>query len=304
MNIESYNFSDAERIQLGKYPTLDTLVHRWARHIEESLFALLGVEVYAGASVVEEMRFSTFFETLKTPRPLYLFTLPPLKGRGLLVLDNRFAHLVVSRQGADKGPQALTPQNQKLLQNTVQRLMVDFNQCWADVHPITTKLEKVTTYLFRARILNGYEPCLVAHIHLSGHQIDARMSLCLPRVMLETVLRDLEQRQLVPSLSLGEASEKPDTAQLLEETPFRLRVTLGQVETPLGPELTVGKVLPIRSAVGGEAVVEVNGQPMLVGTLGDSNGQYAVKVTGTYQQRKRRPVSKDAPFKPLHWPSV
>ena len=83
MHIAPYDFIDAERLQYGRYPVLDTILYRWTRRVEETLFEQVGVEAYAGASVFEEMRFSTFFATLRRPRPIYFFELAPLDGTSL-----------------------------------------------------------------------------------------------------------------------------------------------------------------------------------------------------------------------------
>ena len=66
MAIDRYTFSEVERIRYGRFPVLDTVLYRWARKIEETLFDHFHTELYAGSSVVEEMKFSAFFGSLKS----------------------------------------------------------------------------------------------------------------------------------------------------------------------------------------------------------------------------------------------
>ncbi len=312
VNVERYAFQEAERLRLGRFPVLDTILYRWARRIEESLFERFQMEIYAGASVVEEMKFSSFYGSLKSAKPIYFFELEPLEGQGLLVLDNRFANLCInppSPRGSAVGAVdrvLLAPHNQGRLQQVVQRLMADFEQCWQDVYPVQAHLRKITTYLFRARILSSYERCLVAQIHLSGEQVSARLTWCFPRIMLEPILNELQSSRVIPSM-VPERRPVPRFAERgsLEDTDFRLSVSLGRLDPkPSGWSLERGEVIPLRAEGDGQAaIVRINGKPLLLGTVGETQGRYAVKITGPYQERRPPRVSTAASFQAIQWPS-
>ncbi len=313
VQIESYRYSDAERLRFGKYPVLDTVLYRWARGIEEAVFAELRLEAYVGASVVEEMRFTEFFRSLKRARPIYTFALDPFPGQGLLVLDNRFANacLYGSHSGAEAGePEGgadrvrLRPDNQERLQRVVQSMMERFDAAWADVHPVRTQLRRVTTFLFRARILNAYEPCLVAQLHLSGEQLSARLMLCLPRFMLAPVLERLQQVHIVPSLAQHAAPLVPPE-RLLGPASYDVGASLGTISATLGPDrFRVGSVFPLAKPPGGDVVLDVNGTPLLVGEVGESDGRYAVRVTGRYRPADPAEGAPSIPFRPIAWPNA
>ena len=307
MNVKDYQFTDAERIRYGRFPVLDTIIYRWARRIEETLFDQLGVELYAGASVAEEMRFSNFFASLKRPRPIYTFSMDQLPGTGLLVLDNRFAHLCLNDGRINtQGPLSLSPENQRRLQQVVQALVSDFDASWADVLPVQTHLKKITTYLFRARILNAYEPCMVAQIHLSGAEASARLIWCFPRMMLDPCLDKLSKSHLVPTLYQDRAvHEAGDPEQLVGESRYRLGVTLGSVNlTHGGKPFGVGSVLPIQSKTGGQPIVSVNGVPVFLGELGEVDGSMAIKIAGPYEEQAPTRPKNPGSFSSVSWPTV
>ena len=306
MSVEPYAFSEAERIRYGRFPVLDTILYRWARKIEETLFDSFRIELYAGCSVVEEMKFSAFYGSLKSARPIYIVELDPLPGQGLFVLDNRFAHICLNGEGVRGGSEQLTPENQGRLQQVVQRMMGDLDESCADVLEVRTHLKKVTTYLFRARILNPYEPCLVAQIHLSGARASSRLTWCFPRVMLDSVLDGLQTRRVIPSLYANRTSrDRHDPAQLIDQSVYHLGVKLGSIDLKRAAEgLRVGNILPVSNEVGGEAVININGAPLLVGSIGRVQDRYAVKITGSYSERAQLPSKTTAPFQPVHWPSA
>jgi len=309
MNIEPYQYDEVERIQVGKYPVLDSLMHRWARRIEETLFTQFQSEIYAGASVVEEMRFSSFFSSLSGPKPIYLFEMDPFRGKGLLILDNRFSSLCVNRGysphgGGDDREVALTSRNQIRLQKVVERMMDDLDICWKEVHPVKTNLLKITTFLFRARILSGYEPCLVTHIHLSGNGFSSRLTLCLPKVSLEPVLGRIQEKNVIPSQLMESAGKSLDRKAVMGQPGFHVGVSLGTVPVSPNSPLEVGALIPIQNNLGGDAVVTVNGRPLLVGKLGDTDGMFSVRVTDTFKHRKESHILQNPPFKAISWPTV
>lgn len=310
MNVERYRFPEAERLRVGRYPVLDTILYRWARRIEETLFEQFQLELYAGASTVEEMRFATFYASLRGPRPIYFVGLEPLEGSGLLVLDNRFANLCLHTGGEPPpgaGPDALTlaPHNQGRLQRVVQRLMGDFDAAWADVYPVRARLRRITTYLFRARILSSYERCLVAHVHLSGHRLSARLSWCLPRILLDPVLDRLETGRVIPSVIVERRPPRLGERVRPEGLHYRLAVNLGHLEpAPRQTALQVGQTVPLGRPVGEEAVVTLNGTPVLTGQVGEARGHYAVKLTGPYRESRRAVPLGAESFHPIRWPDA
>lgn len=303
MQIESYRFNDAERLRFGKFPALDTVIYRWARGIEEGVYRDLGLQAYVGASVVEEMRFGEFFASLKRPRPIYTLALDPLPGLGLLVLDNRFTRACLHGSGGRQ--LRLTPDNQARLQRIVQGLLGSFDAAWGGVHEVHTQLRKVTTFLFRARLYNAYEPCLVAQLHLSGERLSARLMLCLPRFMLAPVLKRIRQTPVIPSLDPHGPARTASAELMLGDLRYEVGASLGSITATLHPdEFRVGSVFPIAAHAGGAVVLDVNGTPLLLGEAGESNGRFAVRVTGAYRPAAREEHAEPAAFQRISWPAL
>jgi flagellar motor switch protein FliM len=288
---------------------LDTVLSRWARGIEESIFSLLGLEVYAGASVVEEMRFSEFFRSLKHARPIYLFKLNPLPGQGLLVLDNRLANACLQgmHPGAVKGGTErlrLTRGNQVRVQRVVQAIMERFDEAWADVEPVRAELLKVTTYVFRARVIHAYEQCLAAQLHLSGEQLSARLMLCVPRFMLAGAIEKTGRHPVVPAIAPAPYVSGATAEGVLGPARYEVTARLGTLTLTLGPEdFRVGHVIPLARAADGDVVLEIDGTPLLMGEAGDSAGRYAVRVDGPYRPAVA-PPPEPPPFRPMDWPAA
>ena len=308
VQIQTYQFGDAERLRFGKYPLLDTVLSRWARGIEEAVFTHLRVEVYVGASVVEEMRFAEFFRSLKHARPVYLFTCEPFPGQGMFVLDNRFAnaclHGTDAGEGEGQDKLQVTEGNQDRLQRVTQALMERFDAAWDGIEPVHTHLEKVTTYLFRARMYHAYEQCLVAQLHLSGDKLSARLMVCVPKFMLAPAIERAARHPVIPAVAPAALPNEATVQGVLGTVAYDVTASVGTVTLALNPEtFRVGQVLSLSRPAEGDIVLEVNGTPALVGEVGDSAGRYAVRVTGTFRDTAKK-APEPAPFKPLTWPKA
>lgn len=305
MDIQPYQFFDAERVRFGRYPVLDTVLYRWARRIEETLFEEARVEVYAGASVVEEMKFSSYFATLNRPRPIYIFELEPFHGRGLFTVDNRFSNFCL-RNGGNGDRTRLSQANQGQMQRVVQRLMDEFNVAWTGIHEVRAQLRKVTTYAFRARVLQPYERCLVAQIHLSGNDLSSRLTWCFPRTLFEPILGQLEGGKVIPAPT-AEASPHARLSReaVLKHLRYDVTARMGQLPVRVVADgLQVGQVLPLFDAASQQAVLEVDGRPLLIAEMGQISGRMAARVNAQYEPERSGRGDSEAPFLPLSWPNA
>ena len=309
MNIQPYSFFNAERLRFGKFPLLDIVFNRWTRRIEETLFQKVRVEVYGGASVTEEMKFSQFFSMLKQPRPIYFFNLSPFSGNGLLVLDNRFTAFCLRQQAGEtrlRVEARLSQANQGRLQEVAQKLMVDFDRSWDGIHPVNSRLTKITTYPFRARILDPYENCLVAQIHLSGRGISSRIICCLPSKMLQPVINRLRNAKVIPSAGIEPSSETGiEKSDLLGRLRYGMNVRMGSVElTSLSESLQVGQVIPIETEAPNEALISLDGHPALMASMGQVDQKIAFKIKGAFPPPARSHVVSPENFEESHWPTA
>ena len=308
-----YTFLDAERLRFGRYPMLDIVGYRWARRIEESLYDETGVEVYTGASTFEEMRFSTFFQSMRHPRPIYFFSLENLPGQGLLVMDNRFSAFCLTRRVQQRltvGQETvrLTPDNQARLQQVVERLMRDFDKSWEGIQPVRSHLRRMTTHPFRSRVLGPYEPCLVAQIHLSGRGLSSRITWCIPRVMFEPFVDQLKNRRVLPPLNPHEGPLRHFRAEeVLGLSRFRVPIQMGRIDPEhLMAPLKEGDILPLNNSVGGQALLSLGGEPVMRATVGQLDDQkVALRLEGRYiPQEKKKTPPDPAMFKTTQWPDA
>lgn len=309
LNIQPYSFINAERLRFGKFPLLDTVFSRWTRRIEETLFQMVRVEVYGGSSVVEEMKFSKFFAMLRQPRPIYFFNLSPFSGNGLLVLDNRFAAFCLRHQDSEPRVRVeakLSHANQKRLQEVAQGLMADFDRSWDQIHPVESRLTKITTFPFRARILDPYENCLVAQIHISGRGVSSRIIVCLPSRMLQPIIGRLKDAKVIPTAGIDPPFEPGiEKDALLGRLRYGMNVRMGGVDlTRLSESLQVGQIIPIESEGPNQALISLDGHPSLMASMGQVGEKIAFKVEGRFPPPRQGQIVNPTEFQETSWPTA
>ena len=91
----SYDFASQDRIVRGRLPTLEMVNERFARYFRTSLFNMLRRSADISVSGVQMLKFSEFVHSLFVPTSLNLVRVPPLKGKGLCVLDPKLVFSVV-----------------------------------------------------------------------------------------------------------------------------------------------------------------------------------------------------------------
>ena len=89
----------------------------------------------------------------------------------------------------------------------------------------------------------------------------------------------------------------------MQEMNYDLRINLGALDISRATAgLNVGSILPLSGGAGNEAVIKVNGTPLLVGNVGQIQGRYAVQVTGAYTEKPELPRKLEGAFQSIEWP--
>ena len=280
----SYDFASQDRIVRGRLPTLEMINERFARHYRTSLFNMLRRSADLSVSGVQMVKFSEFVHSLFVPTSLNMIRVPPLKGKGLCVLDPKLVFCVVDNYFGGTGRfhtkiegRDLTPTEQRVVRILLDLAFVDLEQAWKPVMEL--KFEYVGSEVNPqfANIVSPSEVVVITTFHIELESGGGDMHVCLPYSMVEPI-RDL--------LDAGVQSDRGDRDERWEQS---LREEILEAEIELSSMLTEtqismrdlaqikpGDIIPIdlpNTVEGFAATV-----PVFQGTLGVSEGKYAIKV--------------------------
>lgn len=310
-HVEPFNLIEGQ-VDTGPFPWMDMVVRRWARLLESTLFQSLGVMFDVEPFPVESTRFEKFCQTIAQKQPLYLFDTHTY-GQGMIAIKNEFANACIEHRPEQpevaQTSQLPTFQNDKhqRLHKVLSRILKDFESSWQGISEVTINLTKVTTHLFRARIMVPYEKCVVSRIAFHNAEFSSELSLCFPYLSLDKITQKQRKKHILPPEALDHYYDniKSHFKQMLVEGEYVVSAQMGTVQfAPDQANLAIGQILPLKSSVGKEMVVKVNDIPVLTGEAGLSEDKYAIRLLGEYKEKKETFRKRPRPFQPLKWPKA
>lgn len=296
-------------ITTGRFPWMDMIVRRWAHRLESTLFQTLAVMFEVEPFPVELCRFEDFCRQIPNQQPLYVFDAPQY-GQGMVAVNNAFAHACLVHKPGERllsQPEhfpAMDPQGQKRLHTLLLHVLKDFEKSWQGVASVEILLKKVTSHLFRAKIMVPFERCIVSRVAIKSAGFQSELLLCFPYMSLDKITQAQEKKSVLPP----EANDHyyPEVKQhferKLDEGTYEISAELGSLEfNPGESSIKVDQIVPLRSKVGKELTVNINGSPVLTGDAGTSDGHFAVFLKGHYVEKKETFRKRPRPFEAISW---
>jgi len=280
----SYDFASQDRIVRGRLPTLEMINERFARHYRTSLFNMLRRSADLSVSGVQMVKFSEFVHSLFVPTSLNMIRVPPLKGKGLCVLDPKLVFSVVDNFFGGNGRfhtkiegRDLTPTEQRVVRMLLDLAFADLEQAWKPVLDLKFEYLGYEVNPQFANIVSPSEVVVITTFHIELEAGGGDMHICMPYSMVEPI-RDL--------LDAGVQSDRGDRDERWEQSlreeimDAEIEVSSILAETQISmrelARIKRGDIIPIDipTMVEGFAATV----PVFHGTLGVSDGKYAIKV--------------------------
>ena len=280
----AYDFASQDRIVRGRLPTLEMINERFARHYRTSLFNMLRRSADLAVSGVQMLKFSEFVHSLFVPTSLNLLKVPPLRGKGLCVLDPKLVFSVVDSFFGGNGRfhtkiegRDFTPTEHRIIRMLLDLIFADLHEAWKPVLDVRFEYINSEVNPQFANIVSPSEVVVVTTFHIDLEAGGGDMHLCLPYAMVEPIRELLDAG--VQS-DRGDRDERWETA--LREELMSAEVELSSVlaEAQISMQelanLKKGDVIPLDIP----ELVEVFASevPIFKGMLGVSEGNYAIKV--------------------------
>ena len=279
----SYDFASQDRIVRGRLPTLEMINERFARHYRTSLFNMLRRTADLSVSGVQMVKFSEFIHSLFVPTSLNLVKVPPLKGKGLFVLDPNLVFSVVDNFFGGSGRfhtkiegRDFTPTELRVVRILLNLAFGDLHEAWRPVLDLQFEYVGSEVNPQFANIVSPSEVVVVTTFHIDLESGGGDMHICLPYSMLEPI-RDLLDAGV--QSDRGERDERWE--QSMKEEIMGARVELSSIlaETQISmkdlAELKKGDIIPLDI----QETVDVLSSdiPIFRGKLGVFDGNYAIK---------------------------
>lgn len=288
--VQSYDFTNQERIVRGRLPTLEMINDRFSRQFRVSLFNMLRRSAQIDIIGIKMLKFSEYARNLFVPTSLNLVRVKPLRGMSLFVIDPKLVFVIVDNYFGGTGRfqakiegRDFTPTEQQIIAKILDLAFADLRQAWQPVTELEFEYHSSEVNPQFANIVSPTEVVVSSmfHIELDGGGGDLHVTM--PYAMLEPIRELLDAGIQSDRSEVDERWSRALRAEL-EEAVVTVDSTLVRTELSLREvlELRAGDVIPVD--LPGEVGVRVEGVPVYRAEFGVSNGLNALKLAGPFRE--------------------
>ncbi len=282
-----YDFTSQERIIRGKMPGLEKINDAFSRSFRSSVSTLIMKYIDINIENVETIKYSDFMKTIPMPSSINLFTMDPLKGYGLLVMEAPLVFAFVefffggaSAKHVKSEGRAFTPIEQRIINRVVDVALKDIESSWHAVSPVKPKFSSTEINPQFVSIVTPGEIVISIEVTLEIEEFTGRMFFCFPYSMIEPIKEKLYS---------GIQGDKFETDHRWAEV---MKKSIIDAEVDITAEIgsfmidfeqlmnfKEGNIIKIGKSVEDDLLVKVEGVPKYRGLPGFSKGNQAIKIT-------------------------
>ncbi len=293
--VQSFDFTEQDRIIRGRLPTLEMVNDRFMRYIRNSLFGLLRRTCDVSALGVRMAKFSDYVHGLSVPTSLNLVKIKPLRGTALTVLEPTLVFTVIDNFfGGDGRYKAriegrdFTATEQRVIQILLREIFAAMQEAWQPVLKLEFDFQSSEMNPQFANIVSPTETVVVSRFRVELEGGGGEIHLTMPYSMIEPI-RDL--------LDAGVQSDRAEqderwSAFLRDDVldaELEMRALMLEMPISIGDfiDLRPGDVIPIDLPEA--ALVFVEDVPIFRARFGVANGNNALTMAQPVRRRETKP---------------
>jgi flagellar motor switch protein FliM len=262
---EPYNFSRAGQISNEQMQAISTVNDLFARNLTHNLGAWLRTSFQVTLASAEQMMYSEFTERIPEPAYVCSARLEPLDVMGAVQMDLSVAPPIVDlllggvgRAGPLREP---TDIEDAILFSVMEIILRELNLAWQPVG-LKFALDKREMEAQVLRLMPATEKTLCVSFEVRMPDAQGSLNLCLPSVVLNTILRRLVAERDRPRRRSADARFR--LSQLMAEAQFGAVLQFPTVHLNAGElaSLSPGKVVRFPLARQSSAELRVGGLPV------------------------------------------
>ncbi len=243
--VKEYDFKRPDKFSKDQIRTLFMVMESFARSWSTLLAGKLRSLVYLEIVSIDQLPYEEFIRSTFTPSVIAIFSMSPLKGSAIMDISPPVAFSLIERLvGGTGGVQTkvreLTEIEEALIENVVTDALRILKNAMGEIVQSNPRLEDIEYNPQYLQIVPPSEIILFVSFEMRIEDNRGMVGLCLPYILLETILPDLSterffrraQEEEEEALSRNEA-----IMHNLGMTNLELKVNVGSVD------LTVEEVL-------------------------------------------------------------
>lgn len=262
--------------------------------INERLVGLLRTNLQvAGRSVIdvnlsstETVKFSNFYLSLPMPSSLNIFSIEPLRGFSLIVLEGPLVFSFVDSLFGGKGVshvkfegRLFTKIETKIVEKIVKIILSDFQKAWLDVYEINAVFIRSEMDPQFVGIGTPDDLVIVNKYEVQLENGNGFVTICIPYSSIKPIKEKLKNKFRREKMDIDKRWKRYIQERIQEMT-VELSCTMGMAKINGGDLLSmkVDDVIMLDQKLGNSVIVNVENIPKFKGYPGACNKKKAVKI--------------------------
>jgi flagellar motor switch protein FliM len=281
-----YDFRRPDKFSKEHLRALRILHESFARLLASSLTSYLSTTVQVRLTMLEQVTYDDYMQSLPTPTVIYLVGMPPLSGQAVIELNLSAARVILDRLLGGSGmldvrTQDLTEIEMTLLKTVGGFITSSLREAWASVVPIRPQPQDPVLNREMARMAVLAESTVMLVLEISLFKTTATMSMCIPYPVIQPVMDNL-----ISHVWLGGGGSPPtedvrlDVQEQMSDVVLDISADLGQTEITLRDllHLAEGQTIKLNTAADGVLPIRVGEHVKFHGRPGLSGKNLAIQI--------------------------
>lgn len=282
-----YDLFNQERIIRGRMPTMELITDRfirkqsvvWTNLLREAVdFVVVGTQV---------IKFGEFLKKIPMPSSMNVFSMSPLRGNALFVMDAFLVYLIVDYFFGGKGQTHVKPEGRdftavqlRIVKKLLLEAFADLEKAWHAVQEIKVEYVRSESNPQFAMVVTASEIVLVVTLQVILGETTRELHIVYPYSMLEPI-----KEKLYSGLVSDHVDQTGDWSgrfrERLQDCPLPLTVRLGTATVTVKDVMnfSLGDVILLDQRPGDPLDCYIEGHLKFQGSPGIYKGNHACRVT-------------------------
>ena len=233
--IALYDFRRPDRISKDQMRTLQNLHEGYARLFSTSLTSYLRTLTEIELVSVDQLTYSEFIMSISNPSCIYVFQIEPLEGQAIFEINPSLVFFIIDRLFGGQGKpteqnRELTDIEKHVMQTIVLRGLNDLKEVWERIGIFSPKLDAYETNPQFVQVAPPGETVILISLEVRMQNSSGLMSLCLPYMLLESVLDKLSGEKWMSSERISTQETQKVIKNEINNLPVLVQAIIGETQ--------------------------------------------------------------------------
>ena len=290
-----FELGKQNRIIRGRMPGMEAVYDRYARLLAQTLTQNMRRSVTVNRRATELVNYKDYIEAVRPPAALAVFSLSPLRGHALMVMEQRLVHVIIDLMFGGNGLLQSSPSKRdftgietRMIGKITKNAVEDLENAWKKVSTLQARYERLETHPKFTNIVPEEEVVVATTFDVVINRMTTTLSVCIPYLMLDPIRAKLEGSYALEDNQVNQLNVSRLSENLLQ-TRMELCVQLGESRIALRKflKLQVGDNLLLDQDQEGALKVKVGNVLKFLGFQGAYKGKNALKITELIKPKDR-----------------